>query len=128
MPKVQDFGPKGSWALRPIDIGIKVTLYMNHKIHKLNHVEVPLNTVILRNIPNDIMNFFRQRAHRQKTSLNKAVLGLLQEAFGTSVLRKKKGYHDLDQWLAKAHWSKEEADQFDDHLREQRHVDPKDWL
>jgi hypothetical protein len=78
-----------------------------------------VNTVILRNIPNDIMSLFRKRAAEQKTSLNKAVIGLLQEAFGSHA-PKKKLHHDLDEWLAESSWTREEADAFNRQLLEDR--------
>ena len=78
-----------------------------------------MNTVILRNIPNEIMSLFRKRAAEQKTSLNKAVIGLLQETFGSHA-PKKKIYHDLDEWLAQSPWTKEEADEFNRQLLEDR--------
>lgn len=81
-----------------------------------------MNSILLRNIPNEIMTMFRKRAAEQKTSLNKAVVSLLQEAFGAQA-PKKKIHHDLDDWFAKASWTPEaqkEAEEFNRQLLEDR--------
>ncbi len=78
-----------------------------------------MNTLLLRNIPHEIMNLFRKRATEQKTSLNKAVVGLLQETFGPGA-SKRKIHHDLDDWFARSPWTKEEADEFNRRLFEDR--------
>ena len=79
-----------------------------------------MNTVILRNIPNEIMSLFRKRAAEQKTSLNKAVIQMLVETFGKES-SKEKIYHDLDDWFGG--WTKEEADEFNRRLFADRRRD-----
>jgi len=78
-----------------------------------------MNTLLLRNIPDEIMNLFRKRAADQKTSLNKAVVQLLVETFGPGS-SKKKIHHDLDDWLAQSPCTKEEADELNRQLLEDR--------
>jgi len=79
-----------------------------------------MNTLLLRNIHDDIMNLFRKRAADQKTSLNKAVVQLLVETFGPGS-SKKKIHHGLDDWYGG--WTKEEADEFNRQLFADRRSD-----
>ena len=73
--------------------------------------------VTLRNIPPDIARAIRQRAKRDGTSLNRTVINLLQE--------KPTRYRDLDAFAGS--WTKEQADEFDRTLAEQRKIDPEMW-
>jgi len=85
-----------------------------------------MRILTLRNVPEDLMQIFKRRAQEQHTSLNKAVIGLLLEKFDLSRKKEPVVHDDLDAWLAKS-WTKEEADEFDACLRDQRRIDPRDW-
>ena len=59
-----------------------------------------------------------------KSSLNKAVLRMLDEASGRSAAPRVL-HHDLDHLAGT--WSEEEAQAFDAALAEQRPIDPELW-
>jgi plasmid stability protein len=77
--------------------------------------------ITLRNLPEPVARAVRERAAKYHVSLNKAVIQLLEEAMGAS----GPPYHDLDHLAGS--WSKEQADEFDRLLAEQRRIDPEDW-
>jgi len=81
-----------------------------------------MKPITLRNLPPRVAQAIRKKAAAEKTSLNKAVIGLLEVSTGHGKPEKKR---DLS-WLAGS-WSKEEADAFDRALAEQRHIDPEMW-
>ena len=85
-----------------------------------------MKTVTVRQIPPALARVIEQRARRRRSSINKAVLGLLEEAAGLAGYRSAPAHHhDLDA-LAGA-WTREEAKEFDRALRAQRPVDPDLW-
>ena len=87
---------------------------------------MPTKAITLRNVPPQVARAIRHKAATEGTSLNKAVIGLLEEHLGTSGrLRRKVLYHDLD--FMAGLWTREEADAFDRTLAEQRVVDPDLW-
>ena len=71
----------------------------------------------------------KHKAKRGRVSLNRAVVGLLEEATGQprNKPRAKKALR-YDLYKFSGSWTKEEADEFDAHLNDQRKVDPKDWV
>ena len=86
-----------------------------------------MKAITLRNLPAEIEKIVRKEAERQRTSLNKAVISLLERRSETHKKKKPglKEYHDLDR-LAGC-WSKKEAAEFDKALAAQRKVDPQLW-
>jgi hypothetical protein len=77
----------------------------------------------LRNIPHELMQLFRQEARQRHMSINKTIVSLMLEKFGIARSSKKKTYHDLDAWFSKDPWTKEEADEFNKMIMEQRRRD-----
>jgi len=81
-------------------------------------------TITVRNLPPAVAKAVRDRARKEKLSLNRAVIRLLEEATG-----EKRGikavHHDLDHLAGT--WSEEEYQQFMAALAEQRQVDPEMW-
>lgn len=69
-------------------------------------------------------NAVRRRARQKGTSLNKAVIDLLEEGLGVR-RRAVSVYHELDSLAGS--WVREEAEAFDAALREQRTIDPDLW-
>ncbi len=62
----------------------------------------------------------------EKTSVNKAVIELLEESAGGKAKKKAPvRYHDLDHLAGT--WTKEEAAAFDKLIAEQRMIDPELW-
>lgn len=85
-----------------------------------------MKAVTLRNLPPALARTIRQRARQKQTSVNKAVIGLLEETLGARTKRKEPTrHHDLDA-LAGA-WSKKEAKSFEKALARQRVIDRALW-
>lgn len=80
-----------------------------------------MKAVTLRNLPSEVAHTVQQRAKQKKTSLNKAVIELLEESAGGRAKKKAPvRYHDLDH-LAET-WTDEEAATFDKLIAEQRTI------
>jgi len=94
-------------------------------IHYMHHKELPVNAITVRNLPPAVAKAVRERARKEKLSLNKAIVRLLEEATGAGTGKKRVVHHDLDKFFGT--WTKEEADAFDEALREQRQIDPEMW-
>lgn len=85
-----------------------------------------MKIVTLRNLPPELVNVIRRRAKEQGASLNKTVIGLLEESLGRSRQKRERTvYHDLDALAGS--WSKEEAANFEAALHDQRSIDPEMW-
>lgn len=88
-----------------------------------------MKAITLRNVPPPVARAIEEKAKRERLSLNRAVVGLLEEATGQPKSKaratKKTLQYDLDKFSGS--WTKEEADEFDASLKEQRKVNPKDW-
>jgi len=79
-----------------------------------------VNFVTLRNLP-ELVAAIRLRAREQRSSLNKAVISLLQKSLGKRLRKPERAvYHDLDALAGS--WSKEEAVRFEAALRDQRDI------
>jgi hypothetical protein len=94
---------------------------MNHGVH---HREAPTNAITVRNLPPAVAKAVKDKARRERLSLNQAIVRLLEEAMGEKP-GKKVVHHDLDHLAGR--WSEEEYQQFLDALREQRQIDPEMW-
>ena len=81
-----------------------------------------MKTITIRGCSPEVMRAIEERAKKGKTSLSRAVIGLLEEALGHDKGRKKVRYHDLDGFLGR--WSRSETDHFDAALKSQRRGDP----
>lgn len=84
-----------------------------------------MNAITVRNLPSAVAKAVKEKARREKLSLNKAIVRLLEEATGAGKGTRKVVHHDLDVFFGT--WSKKEADAFDEALREQRQIDPEMW-
>ena len=85
-----------------------------------------MKAITLRNLPPEVAKTIQQRTTQKKTSVNKAVIGLLEESLGMKPQKKEKvRYHDLDHLAGS--WTKEEAEEFDKLIAEQRTIDPELW-
>ncbi len=80
-----------------------------------------MKALTLRNLPPDLSRIIRQKAAENRTSLNKVVIQLLEEATGLSQGKKKEHlYHDLDALAGS--WTHEEAAAFLKELARQRRI------
>ena len=85
-----------------------------------------MGAITVRNLPPELARLIRQKAKKEKTSLNRAVIGLLEEATGLGRRTKPEVlHHDLDDLAGS--WSKEEYEEFTEALLEQRQIEPEMW-
>jgi hypothetical protein len=84
-----------------------------------------MKAVTLRNIPPHLERTIRQRALEKGTSVNKAVLTLLEEHLNKDKRKQGQLHHDLDDLAGS--WTKTEARAFDKTLAAQRAIDPDLW-
>jgi plasmid stability protein len=100
---------------------------MHHLSKHDDHAERwRMNAITLRNLPREVAKAIRERARKEGVSLNRAVIEFLEEATGFTKTKPKEPvlHHDLDHLFGV--WSKEEADEFDQFLKEHRSiVDPR---
>lgn len=85
-----------------------------------------MKAITLRNLPPEVAKTIHQRAKQKKTSVNKAVIELLEESLGGKPKKKERvRYHDLDHLVGT--WTEQEAEEFERLLAEQRTIDPDLW-
>ncbi len=86
-----------------------------------------MKQITIRGIPADEQKAVKKEAARRMTSLNKALVSLLERGTGTAATEKKAPvlYHDLDHLAG--FWAKEEAAEFDKALDAQRKIDEGLW-
>jgi hypothetical protein len=85
-----------------------------------------MKAITIRNIPPEVVRAIRRKAEKERTSLNKAVIGLIEERLGvTGAKRHTTRHHDLD-FLAGS-WTRQEGEAFDQALAEQRVIDADLW-
>lgn len=86
-----------------------------------------MKAITLRNLPPELAKAVRKEANRQGTSINRAVISLLQRKTEPPKSRPRgaREYNDLDSLAGS--WSKNEAAAFDTALAAQRTLDPELW-
>lgn len=84
-----------------------------------------MSAITVRNLPPALARAVKEKARKEKLSLNKAVVRLLEEATGTGNGSRRVVHHDLDHLAGT--WSEAEYREFMDALREQRQIDPEMW-
>lgn len=85
-----------------------------------------MKAITIRNIPPEVARAIRRKAETERTSLNKAVVGLLEGRLGAGGRKRSKpAHHDLD-FLAGS-WTRQEAGVFEKALAEQRVIDLELW-
>ncbi len=84
-----------------------------------------MNAITVRNLPPAVAKAVKEKARKEKLSLNKAIVKLLEEATGSDPGKKKAIHHDLDHLAGT--WSQAEYEEFMASLREHRQVDPEMW-
>jgi hypothetical protein len=83
-----------------------------------------MKPITLRNVPADVARAIEDKARRERLSLNKAVVRLLEEAVAPA-RGALAAHHDLDRFFGA--WTKKDARTFDRTLRRQRAIDPEMW-
>ena len=84
-----------------------------------------MNAITVRNLPPAVARAVKEKARKEKLSLNKAIVRLLEEATGAGAGKRKVVHHDLDHLAGT--WSEAEYEEFMAALREQRQIDPEMW-
>ena len=84
-----------------------------------------MDAITLRKLPPRVAEAVRKRAAEQKTSLNRAVIGLLEESAGVAAGAAPEEHLELDALCGA--WSPAEARTFDRALAELRRLDPDLW-
>ena len=85
-----------------------------------------MKAITLRNLPPQVSKIIQQKAKEKGTSINKAVVGLLEECTGVRQTAKVRPVnHDLDALAGS--WTREEAATFEQTLARQRELDPDLW-
>jgi hypothetical protein len=90
-----------------------------------------MDAITLRKLPPRVAEAVRKRAAEQKTSLNRAVIGLLEESASiaagsaSAAGATKEERHELDALCGA--WSPSEARNFDRALADLRRLDPDLW-
>jgi hypothetical protein len=91
----------------------------------VHHKEVSVNAITLRNLPPEVAKAVKEKARKEKLSLNKAVVRLLEEATGVEKGKEKILHHDLDRFAGT--WSEAEYQEFREAMKGHRQVDPEMW-
>jgi hypothetical protein len=84
-----------------------------------------MNAITVRNLPPAVARAVKEKARKEKLSLNKAIVKLLEEATGAGSGKAKVVHHDLDHLAGT--WSEAEYQGFMSGLREHRQIDPEMW-
>jgi hypothetical protein len=85
-----------------------------------------MTAITLRNIPPEVARAIQRKASEEKTSLNRAVIRLLEEALEMRHGKARRPvHHDLDELSGS--WNDEEAESFDEALKTQRSIDSELW-
>jgi ATP phosphoribosyltransferase regulatory subunit HisZ len=84
-----------------------------------------MKAITLRNLPAEVDKAIRTRARRARVSVNKAVIGLLEEYVTRGKQKEQERHYDLDHLCGS--WTDAEADAFDRALDKQRTIDPDVW-
>jgi hypothetical protein len=84
-----------------------------------------MTALTIRKIPIPVEKAIREKAAREHVSLNKAVVGMLEESVTGKQKTQSRRYHDLD-WLYGT-WNKKQSGDFQKRLAETRKIDPELW-
>jgi plasmid stability protein len=84
-----------------------------------------MKAITLRNLPPQLDRTIRERAKKKGVSVNKVVIGLLQDHLGESERKTVRRYHDLDDLSGS--WTRQQAEAFDRALEKQRGIDLEMW-
>jgi len=85
-----------------------------------------MSAITVRNLPPDLARVIRQKAKREKISMNRVVIGLLEEATGLGKRAEAEVlHHELDHLTGV--WSQEEYEEIMEAVKEQRRIEPEVW-
>jgi len=84
-----------------------------------------MTALTIRKIPIPVEKAIREKAAREHVSLNKAVVGMLEESVTGKQKTQSRRYHDLD-WLYGT-WNRKQSAEFQKRLTETRKIDRELW-
>jgi len=84
-----------------------------------------MKAITLRNLPSELDKAIRKRARGKRVSVNKAVIGLLEEHLTRDNMKRAELHHDLDDLCGS--WTHDDAAAFDQALAKQRTIDQDVW-
>lgn len=84
-----------------------------------------MKAITLRNLPPNLDRAIRKRARGQRMSVNKAVIGLLEDHLTQDKRTRVELHHDLDDLCGV--WTEQDAAAFDRVLAKQRAIDRTLW-
>jgi hypothetical protein len=84
-----------------------------------------VNPITVRNLPPAVARAIKEKARKEKLSLNRAIVKLLEQATGAGTPKEKVIHRDLDHLAGT--WSDLEYREFRAALAEQRQIDPEMW-
>jgi hypothetical protein len=84
-----------------------------------------VKAITLRNLPAELDKAIRKRARSKRMSVNKAVIGLLEEHLYRGKVKRTELHHDLDDLCGS--WTADDVSAFDRALAKQRTIDPDVW-
>ena len=84
-----------------------------------------MNAITVRNLPPAVAKAVREKARKERLSLNKAIVKLLEAATGVAEPDEPVVHHDLDHLAGS--WSEAEYEEFMEAAREHRTIDPEMW-
>jgi hypothetical protein len=89
----------------------------------MNQGGIIMSQITLRQLPENLENQIRKLARKNKTSINKTVIDLLEKALGIGQIGRKK--RDLSK--LKGTWGQKEADEFDQNIQQFNLIDEEVW-
>jgi len=85
-----------------------------------------MTALTVRNLPPQVVRAIREKGRKERLSLNKAVVKLLEQATGAAAEQGEPDLnHDLDRFAGT--WSREDYEASTGSLHEQRSVEPEMW-
>ena len=93
----------------------------------MHNIEETMKAITLRNLPPDLVKAVRREAGRKRTSINKAVISLLESKADVRKKRKARKVRHQELDALAGSWTKKEATEFDKTLTAQRSIDPELW-
>jgi plasmid stability protein len=84
-----------------------------------------MNAITLRNLSPELTRVIRSRAKTSGASINKTVIAVLEESLLGKAAKPRCRYRDLDHLAGS--WTREQADEFDRYLAEERQIDWELW-
>ena len=84
-----------------------------------------MKQLTVRGVDGPLHTALKREAQRRGVSVNRCILSLLKQSLGLYENLPEQEFHDLDHLAGT--WSKEQTVEFDEHLQNQRRIDPGLW-